>query len=151
MPTTEPKALPRWVQILIGLVLFPLLLPCLAGSLMLALLPNEKAPVLATVAGILMALMTIWLFAICFRLVSGRRVSGGLVGPRALRSFAWLFLLLPLGGLFTGYFAAHTLWAVIQSAIYVNVFFGLRALARNRDAQAKRIEDAQVSDRAPGV
>jgi hypothetical protein len=118
---------------------------------MLAILPNEKAPVLATVFGIVMALMSIWLFAICFRLVSGRRVSGGLVGPRALNAVAWLFLLLPLGGLFNGYFADHTLWAVVQSAIYVNVFFGLRALARSRRAQAKRIEDAQPPDPASGV
>ena len=150
-PTAEPEALPRWVQILIGSMLSLLLLPCLAGSLLMSLLPNEKAPVLAPVAGVLMVLLTLWLFGICFRLVSGRRVSGGLMSPRTLRGVAWLFLLLPLGGLFTGYFATHTLVALMQSAAYVSAFLGLRSLALSRDARPERTEETRPSGEPPSV
>lgn len=136
-PPTEPDELPRWLHIVIGLILSLLLLPCLAGSLMMVLLPNEKALLLAPAAGVVMVLMTLWLLVICFRLVSGRRVSGGLMRPRALRAVAWLFLFLPLGGLFTDYFVTRTSLALMQSTAYVSVFFGLRSLARSRDAETQ--------------
>ncbi len=134
-----------------GLMLSLFLLPCLAGSLMMALLPNEKAPVLAPIAGIVLVLMALWLFVICFRLLSGRRVSGGLMRPRTLRAVAWLFLLLPLGGLFTGYFATHTLLALMQLSAYVSVFFGLRSLALHRDVQTQRIQDNRPHSDPPGI
>lgn len=142
LPATEPHALPRWVQVVAGAFLSLILLPCLAGSLMMLLLPNESAPVLAPVAGAVMALLSFWLFGLCFRLLSGRRVSGGLMDPRTLRAVAWLFVFLPLAGLSTGYFAAHTKTALMQSAAYVSVFFGLRSLARHRAAQSARAEDS---------
>jgi hypothetical protein len=47
--------LPRWIQVPAGLFLSVILLPCLAGSLMMVFLPNEKAPLLAPTAGILMS------------------------------------------------------------------------------------------------
>jgi len=148
LPTAEPTALPRWAQVIVGALLTLILLPCLAGSLMMLLLPNEKAPVAAPVAGAVMALLSLWLFGLCYRLVSGRRVSGGLMRPRTLRTVGWLFLLLPLGGLLTGYFATHTATALVQSAAYVSAFFGLRSLARSRDPQVTHADEgAQPSAR----
>lgn len=141
LSTAEPNALPRWVQVVVGTLLTLILLPCLAGSLMMLLLPNEKAPVLAPVAGAAMAFLSLWLFVICYRLIVGRRVSGGLMGPRTLSVIAWLFLFLPLGGLFTGYFVTHTEAALMQSAAYVSAFFGLRSLARSRDARLNRAKN----------
>ena len=88
-----------------------------------------------------MALLSLWLFSLCYRLIFGRRVSGGLMGPRTLTAVAWLFLFLPLGGLFTGYFATHIEIALMQSAAYFSAFFGLRSLARSRDARAKHAKD----------
>jgi hypothetical protein len=57
------------------------------------------------------------------------------MSPTSLRFLAWFFLLLPVAGLFTGYFASHTLQAIIQTVAYVSIFFGLRELAgvRQRD------------------
>ena len=136
-PPDEASTLPRWVQIVVGLMLSLLLLPCLAGAVMMMLVPNEQAPVVAPIGGVVMTVMALWLFGICFRLVSGRRTVGGLMSPRMLRTIAWVFLLLPVGGLFTGYFATHTTLAFLQSAAYISVFFGLRSLAQRRDKQTK--------------
>ncbi len=79
-----------------------------------------------------MVLACAWLLEKCGRLIIGRRVDGGLMGPRALRLAAWFFLLLPVAGIFTGYFVSHTLVAVVQTAAYIGIFIGLRSLAKYR-------------------
>jgi hypothetical protein len=80
-----------------------------------------------------MAVMSLWGFAESIRLVSGRAAKGGLLTPRALRRISWLFLLLPLGGLFSGYFVTHTLQAVAQTVAYVLLFIGITTLATQRE------------------
>lgn len=133
-PEPEDLALPRWVQIPAGLFLLAVSLACLAGSVTLIFDPNDKAPVLRPVFGIVMSVACFWLIGKCVRLVFGKRMNGGLMTPRALRIVAWFFLLLPLGGLFTGYFLTHTIAALIQTAAYISIFFGLHRLAAFRDA-----------------
>lgn len=83
-----------------------------------------------------MVVTCFWILEKCFRLVTGRKNKGGLLSPRALRLVGWFFLLLPITGLFTGYFRTHTVIAVVQAAAYLSVFFGLRKLAAYRDANA---------------
>lgn len=134
VPVQAPAGLPRWVQIPVGLLLGSFTLLCLVGSLTLALGTNEKAPVLAPLAGILMSLACLWILSMCLGLILGRRNSGGLMGPTALRIVAWFFLLLPVGGLFTGYFVSRPLLGLLQTAAYVGIFFGLRKLANERSA-----------------
>lgn len=133
LPLPEEPSLPRWVQVPAGLFLGAILLLCLAGSLMMALLPNEKAPLMAPILGVFMSLLCVWGLSVCTRLVLGKRVRGGLFGPRVLRVLGWFFLVLPVGGLFTGYFITHTLQALIQTAAYISIFFGLRKLAAQRE------------------
>jgi hypothetical protein len=134
-PPDEPGdvVVPRWIQIPIGIVLGAILIICLAGSVMMVFLPNEKAPVLAPIFGILMALTSLWAMSKCLRLITGRRLKGGLISPKALRAISWLFLLLPVGGLFSGYFISHTLQAIMQTVAYISFFFGIRVLATQRE------------------
>jgi hypothetical protein len=101
---------------------------------MMVFLPNEKAPVLAPGFGVVMSLTCIWGLSVCLRLMIGKKVCGGLFGPRVLRVLAWLFLLLPIGGLFSGYFITHTLPAIVQTVAYITVFFGLRLMAARRES-----------------
>lgn len=133
----DDDTLPRWVQAVVGVALTVILVPCLAGSVMLLVLPSEMAPVMAPAIGFPMTLLCAWLGRICYRLIAGRKIQGGLMAPQTLRAIAWLFLLLPLGGVFTGYFETHTLQAMLQSAAYVSVFFGLRGLATRRRTQVE--------------
>ncbi len=130
----ENATLPRWVQILAGLFLLAVSLACLAGSVTLIFDPNDKAPVLRPIVGAVMSIACAWLIEKCIRLVFGIRTKGGLMAPRALRIIAWLFLLLPVGGVFSGYFLTHTIAAVIQTVAYISVFFGLHRLAAFREA-----------------
>lgn len=75
-----------------------------------------------------------WVLEKCLRLITGRKHKGALMSPRTLRTVGWFFLLLPVGGVFTGYFRTHTLLAVVLTAAYVSLFFGLRRLATFREA-----------------
>jgi hypothetical protein len=134
VPVQSPAGVPRWVQVPVGLLLGSFTLLCLLGSLTLVFGGNEKAPILAPIFGIGMSLACLWILRMCFGLVSGRRNSGGLMGPTALRIVAWFFLLLPVGGLFTGYFISRPFQALIQTAAYIAIFFGLRKLANERSA-----------------
>ena len=122
----------RAFEVAIGLVLGVVVFFCLIGSVSLFLGPHGNQLMLKYAIASVMVLLSIWLLAVCARLIVGRRVASGLLGPRALRVIAWFFLLLPLAGLFTGYFFTHTLQALAQTAIYVSIFFSLRALALKR-------------------
>uniref|UniRef100_UPI0035B41561 hypothetical protein n=1 Tax=Hylemonella sp. TaxID=2066020 RepID=UPI0035B41561 len=145
----EEPQVPRWVQIPVSLVLAAVILLCLAGSLMMVFLPNEKAPILAPVFGVFMALVSVWGLAKCLLLLTGRRVQGGLIKPQGLRVLAWFFLLLPVGGLFSGYFITHTAQAIVQTVAYVSVFFGLRALAEDRERNDPNLSIESGSPTAP--
>jgi hypothetical protein len=71
------------------------------------------------------------------------------MSPRILRSLGWFFLLLPVAGIFTGYFTSHILIALIQTAAYISIFFGLRLLAAHRDAKAAQPIAPADSPRPP--
>jgi len=101
---------------------------------MMVFLPNEKAPIAAPIGGLIMSLVGFWGFVKCVRLIAGKKTHGGLITPSGLRLLGWFFLLLPIGGLFTGYFVTHTERALIQTAAYFGIFVGLRALASRRES-----------------
>jgi hypothetical protein len=132
VPLQPPAELPRWVQVPAGLLLGAFTLLCLLGSLTMVFGANEKAPVLAPLFGVVWTLGCCWILQLCGRLVMGWRNTGGLMGPTALRSIAWLFLLLPVGGLFTGYFVSHPMQGALQVVAYVAIFFALRRIANAR-------------------
>ena len=131
----EKVLVARWIQIAVGLIFGLFMLLCLAGSALMIFGPNEKAPLLAPILGVIWVLGCFWALEKCVRLIFGRKNQGGLMSPRVLRSLGWFFLLLPIAGIFTGYFTSHTLIALVQTTAYISVFFGLRLLAAHRDAK----------------
>ena len=129
----EDKHLPRWVLVPVGILLGLFTLLCLIGSATLIFAPSVKAPIMAPVGGVVLVIACFWVLEKCYRLITGKQNKGGLMRPNTLRVVGWFFLLLPIGGLFTGYFVTHTLFAVVQTAAYISIFFGLRALAAFRE------------------
>jgi hypothetical protein len=130
--------LARWVQVPIGIILGLFTLLCGFASAYLLLIPNKQAPLLAFVVGIILLLGCLWVLAKCFRLITGRKDQGGLMSPRALRVVSLFLLVLPLVGLLTGYYREMGVVAVYQAVMYLVGFFGLRALARKREANDAR-------------
>ncbi len=146
LPTSEArdKEIPRWVQVPIGLVLGLITVLLGFASASLLLVPNKKSPspILAIVVGLLLLLACLWVLEKCFRLVMGRKNRGGLMTPNTLRVVSFFFLLLPVAGLFTGYYRNLGAVAIFQAVMYFLIFLGLLALARKREAD-------EVSNDAP--
>jgi hypothetical protein len=136
IPETPEKEVPRWVQVLVGLILASVTLLCGFASVTMLVVPNEKSPspILAIVVGLALSLGCIWVFEKCFRLLTGRKNRGGLLAPNTLRLISFFFLALPVAGLFTGYYRRMGPIAIFQVVMYFFGFLGLRALARRREA-----------------
>lgn len=136
-PEEREREVPRWVQIPVGLILGAVTLALALASIMgLLLAPNELAPVLAKVVGFVLLVICFWVLEKCFRLITGVKNRGGLMSPTALRVLAVFFLVLPLAGLFTGYYRRMGAVAAFQAATYLTIFVGLRNLARRRETAA---------------
>ena len=142
----QDKELPRWVQVPAGLILGFFTLLCGFASVSLLLVPNKKAPRLAVTAGLILLVGCFWVVAKCFRLITGRKNRGGLMSPNTLRVVAFFLLVLPIGGLFTGYYREMGAVAIFQAVMYFFGFLGLRALARKREACESQ-RDAPKNDR----
>ncbi len=146
LPTSEArdKEIPRWVQVPVGLVLGLITVLLGFASASLLLVPNKKSPspILAIVVGLLLLLACLWVLEKCFRLVMGRKNRGGLMTPNTLRVVSFFFLLLPVAGLFTGYYRNSGPVAIFQAVMYFLIFLGLVARARKRRA-------SEVSNDAP--
>jgi len=125
---------PRWVQIPIGLVLALLTLLCGFAAVNLLFPPNKKSPILSIVIGLTLLLCCFWVLEKCFRLLTGRKNRGGLMSPNTLRVVSLFWLLLPVAGLFTGYYREMGPLAIFQAVMYFFGFLRLRALVRKRDA-----------------
>ena len=131
----KERELPRWVQVPAGIVLGSFTLLCGYASLVMLFAVNPKSPILAAVIGFVLLLGCFWVLEKCFRLLTGRKIQGGLLSPRALRVVSFFFLIFPIAGLFTGYYRRMGAIAVFQALMYVLSFVGLQGLARRREAE----------------
>jgi hypothetical protein len=139
----QDKELPRWVQVPAGLILGLFTLLCGFASVSLLLVPNKKAPLLAVIVGLLLLLGCFWVLEKCFRLMTGRKNRGGLMSPNALRVVSFFLLVLPIAGLFTGYYREMGAVAIFQAVMYFFGFLGLRALARKREASESQTNEPE--------
>lgn len=140
------KEIPRWAQICIGLALGLLTLALgFASTVGLLIIPNEKAPILAIAVGLALLLVCVWVLEKCLRLVAGRKNRGGLMSPTTLRVLSVFFLLLPVAGLFNGYYRRMEPVAMFQAVMYFFAFLALRKLAWKREAAAAGKESVSHS------
>lgn len=132
------REIPRWVQIIFGLALGLMTLGLGFASIVgLLFAPNQKAPILAIVVGLIFLFLCIWVLEKCLRLVTGRKNHGGLMSPTALRVISVFFLGFPIVGLFTGYYRQMGPVAIFQAVMYFFAFVALRKLASKREAAAQ--------------
>lgn len=131
------KELPRWVQVIAGMVLGLFALLCGFATIDLFLIAPKPVSMVGLLAALLLLLGCLWVLEKCFRLLTGRKRArtGGLMSPNTLRIVSYFLLILPIVGLFTGYFREMGAVAVFQAVMYFFGFLGLRALARKREAE----------------
>jgi len=141
--------LPRWIQVPVGVVLGLFSLFCLFATVDMLLLPGKKispSPILAVAVAPILLLACLWLLKKCFRLVTGSKKRGGLLSPTTLRVVAVFLLILPVTGFFTGYYREMGAVAIFQAVMYFFGFFGLRSLARKREAVLDERAKSKVDD-----
>jgi hypothetical protein len=128
----EPKQLPRWAQVVAGIALAPIALLCVVGAGTIFTLPKVRGspPLLLLAAAILLA--TLWVVALCVRLILGAKRNPGLFGPWAMRIIAIGALGLVVSGLFTGYYIQHPVVGGALAISYVVTARRLFALAKTR-------------------
>lgn len=136
--------LPRWVQIPAGLLLGLFTLLCLFGCAVMLLSAYQKNPVLVAVIAIVLLLGCLWVLEKCLRLITGRKNRGGLMTPANLRVASVVMLLLPVAGLFTGYYRRMGIVAIYQAAMYLSGSYGLRLLAKARETTAASSQRDQI-------
>ncbi len=129
--------LPRWIQVPAGILVGLFALFCAFAAVDMLLLTGKKSspsPILAVAVVFILLLVCLWVLAKCFRLVTGRKKRGGLLSPTVLRVAGVFLLIIAVAGLFTGYDREMGAIAIFQAVMYIFGFFGLRALARKREA-----------------
>ena len=65
------------------------------------------------------------------------------MSPNALRVVSFFLLVLPIAGLFTGYYREMGAVAIFQAVMYFFGFLGLRALARKREASESQTNEPE--------
>lgn len=143
--------LPRWIQVPVGILLALFALFCVFAAIDMVLLAGIKSspsPMLAVAVVLILLLACLWVLGKCMRPVTGRKKRGGLLSPTVLRLVAVFLLIIPVAGLFTGYYQEMGPIAIFQAVMYVFGFFGFRALARKREAaldEQSKSEEAEHS------
>jgi hypothetical protein len=145
LPRSEDreKELPRWLQVPAGLILGVCALLCGFATIDLFLLAPKPISMLGVLAAFLLLLGCIWVLEKCIRLLTGRKRAraGGLLTPNTLRVVAFVMLILPIAGVFTGYYREMGALAILEAVMYLFGFSGLRALARRREAKESQVSD----------
>lgn len=132
VPNSDEPGLPRWVQILAGLVLLPLAALSVVGSISIFGIPKVQAdPLLQLLAGAIV-LLCLWASSLAVRLLLGLKGRRGLFGPTALRVIAVVAIALVAGGFFTGIYATHPVRSVALSISYVLIAWRLWQMAARR-------------------
>jgi surface polysaccharide O-acyltransferase-like enzyme len=142
--------LPRWIQVPVGIFLGLFTLFCAFATVDMLFLPGKKksgpSPILAVAVVLILLLACLWVLEKCMRLVTGRKKRGGLLSPTSLRVVAFSLLIIPAAGLFTGYYREMGAVAIFQAVMYVFGFFGLRAVARKREATLDEQSESEQTE-----
>ena len=130
----EPKSLPRWITLPLGLVLFPFTLLCIVGSAIMLLAPNVPPSFFTVSIGSVFLIGSIWVSLLSFRLiVSSPKKSEGFVSPVALRLIGVLFIAMPIMAVIVGTFMDKPVIHSVQAIIYFCVAAQLFRIANVRD------------------
>jgi hypothetical protein len=130
----ESPSLPRWVQIIAGLVLLPFTLLCVAGAASIFGIPKVQDDPLLQLLAAFICLLCLWAVALSFRLLFGIRGKYGLIGPFALRAIAGAALALIIGGFFSGVWNEHPLRSALLSVSYILIAIRLWQVAAYRQS-----------------
>ncbi|WP_125717419.1 hypothetical protein [Pseudoalteromonas rubra] len=129
----EESMLSPWVRIPLGIVLFFINLLCLLGVIVMPMAVHEEKYLFGVLITTVCAILNAWLFIKCFQLIFNLNASNGLISPFGFRVAAVMYMLLPIVGIFTGYYSQYGWLALIQAGIYYFIGISLLSYAKQRE------------------
>jgi hypothetical protein len=134
VPDIQEPGLPRWAQILAGVVLLPITALSVVGAVSIFGIPKVQAePMLQPFAG-LIVFLCLWAAVLAIRMLFGIQGKYGLFGPVALRIIAIVAVGLVIGGAFTGVYVEHPVRSTVLALSYAAIAIRLWQLAAQRAA-----------------
>ena len=137
---SEPKTLPRWVTILLGIILVPFALMSVIGSLVVLLAPNVPYSVLTIFLGTVFLAGSLWVLLLSLRLIfispNNRK---GFISPTALKVGAAIFASIPIVSLLIGKFWERPVAYGIMTVAYIGMIYRALAMARQREKRSRQI------------
>jgi hypothetical protein len=134
VPSIEEPSLPRWAQIVAGVVLLPLTALSVVGAVSIFGIPKVQADALLQLLAGAIVLLCLWAVSLSVRLLLGLKGRRGLFGPIALRVIAVCAVGLVIGGVFTGVYVTHPLRSALLAISYLLISVRLWQLAAQRAA-----------------
>jgi hypothetical protein len=130
----EPKPLPTFITVLVGLILLPICLLSIIGSIYIIFIPEANYPEINLVAGTLLTLLSIWATFIGIKLLFNLKgTNSGLFNPLSLRIIGTVTFLIPIIAMVIGTFWEKPLRHTIMTIAYWLAAFGLWRLAAFRE------------------
>lgn len=129
----EPRSLPRWVTIPLGMVLAPFTFICVIGSSVILLAPNVPPSMLTVSIGTLFLSGSLWVFYLSLRLLFvSPKSKTSFISPIGLRVIALVFAAIPIVALILGTFWEKPLIHSIMTLAYISIVFKLLGIAKHR-------------------
>ncbi len=129
----EPKPLPRWVTMPLGIILTPFTFLCVIGSSIMLLAPNVPPNAFTVLLGSLFWAGSCWVFYLSLRLLFvNPKSKSGLITAMGLRGIALVFAVIPVASLITGSFWDKPIIHSIMTVLYMFIIAHLWGLAKHR-------------------
>ncbi len=133
----EPKPLPRWITIPLGMVLVPFTLLCVIGSAILLAAPNVPPTLLTVSLGGVFLAGSLWVFYLSLRLLLvSPKSRAKFISPTGLRVIALIFAAIPIISIIVGTFWEKPVSHSIMTVLYLGIVLRFWHIAGCREQHA---------------
>ena len=130
----DPKPLPRWVTVPLGLLLVPFTLICVVGSATILIDPFVPPSIFTVSIGSIFLAGSLWVFYLSFRLVfSSPKSEKKFLSTFMLRVISLVFLAIPVVSIAVGTFWEKPIIHSIMTVGYIGVVIRLWAIGKHRE------------------
>ena len=133
----EPRSLPRWVTVPLGVIFVPFTFLCVIGSSTLLVAPNVPPTLLTVSLGSIFLAGSLWVFYLSLRLLFvSPKSEAKFISPVGLRLIALVFAVIPIISIVLGSFWEKPVIHSIMTIAYIGIVFRLWGIAGHRGKNA---------------
>jgi ABC-type microcin C transport system permease subunit YejB len=133
----EPKPLPRWVTIPLGIIFTPFTPLCVIGSAIILVAPNVPPTLLTISLGSLFLAGSLWVFYLSLRLLFvNPKGKSKFMSPVGLKVIALVFAAIPTISIILGTFWEKPIIHSVMTIAYIGIVLRLWGVANHRRENA---------------